>query len=47
MNRYQINTLSDLRKLVNGYVDWFNNVRISRNKNGLTPVEYREQTMIA
>ncbi|WP_366150658.1 IS3 family transposase, partial [Lacticaseibacillus salsurivasis] len=27
--------------------DWFNNVRISRNKNGLTPVEYREQTMIA
>lgn len=47
LNRYQINTLSDLRKLVNGYVDWFNNVRISRNKNGLTPVEYREQTMIA
>lgn len=47
LNRYQINTLSDLRKLVNGYVDCFNNVRISRNKNGLTPVEYREQTMIA
>jgi putative transposase len=47
LNRYQINTLSDLRKLVNGYVDWFNNVRISRNKNGLTPVEYREQAMIA
>jgi putative transposase len=47
LNRYQINTLEDLRKLVNGYVDWFNNVRISRNKNGLTPVEYREQAMIA
>ncbi|WP_373301082.1 IS3 family transposase [Lacticaseibacillus suibinensis] len=42
-----MNTLSDLRKLVNGYVDWFNNVRISRNKNGLTPVEYREQAMVA
>ena len=39
LNRYQINTVEDLRKLVNGYVDWFNNVRISRNKNGLTPVD--------
>lgn len=47
LNRYQINTLSDLRNLVNGYVDWFNNVRISRNKIGLPPVEYREQTLIA
>lgn len=47
LNRYQISTLEDLRKLVNGYVDWFNNVRISRNKNGLTPAEYREQAMIA
>lgn len=47
LNRYQINTLTDLRKLVNGYVNWFNNVRISRNKNGLTPIEYREQAMIA
>ena len=47
LNRYQINTLSDLRKLVNGYVEWFNNVRISRNKNGLTPVEYREQAVVA
>lgn len=47
LNRYQINTRSDLRKLVNDYVDWFNNVRISRNKNGLTPVEYRERAMVA
>lgn len=47
LNRYQINTFSDLRNLVNGYVDWFNNVRISRNKIGLPPVEYREQTLIA
>lgn len=47
LNRYQINTLEDLRKLVNGYVDWFNNARISRSKNGLTKVEYRKQAMIA
>ncbi|WP_268872337.1 IS3 family transposase [Lacticaseibacillus thailandensis] len=47
LNRYRIDDLTNLRKLVNGYVDWFNNVRVSRNKNGLTPVEYREQAMIA
>ena len=47
LNRYRIDDLASLRKLVNGYVDWFNNVRISRNKNGLTPVQCREQTMIA
>lgn len=46
LNRYRIDDLTGLRKLVNGYVDWFNNARISRTKNGLTPVEYREQTMI-
>lgn len=46
LNRYQINNLTELRTLVKDYVDWFNNVRISRNKNDLTPVEYREQAMI-
>ncbi|WP_158136998.1 IS3 family transposase, partial [Companilactobacillus bobalius] len=25
---------------------WYNNKRISLNKNGLSPVEYREQSMI-
>lgn len=47
LNRYRIEDLASLRKLVNGYVEWFNNARVSRNKNGLTPVEYREQAMIA
>lgn len=47
LNRYQIDNLTSLRNIVNHYVDWFNNGRISMNKNGLTPVEYREQAMIA
>ncbi|WP_225046558.1 IS3 family transposase [Lacticaseibacillus kribbianus] len=47
LNRYRIDDLASLRQLVNGYVDWFNNARISRTKNGLTPVAYREQAMIA
>ena len=46
LNRYRIDDLTSLRKLVDGYVDWFNNARVSRTQNGLTPVEYREQTMI-
>ncbi|MBU9790306.1 integrase core domain-containing protein, partial [Lentilactobacillus sp. G22-6] len=35
------------RKLVKQYIQWFNNERISRNKNGLTPVEYRNQATVA
>ncbi|GAF42060.1 transposase IS150 IS3 family protein [Agrilactobacillus composti DSM 18527 = JCM 14202] len=47
LNRYQIDDINALRQLVNNYVQWFNNERISRNKNGLTPVEYRNQAMVA
>ncbi|WP_156397645.1 IS3 family transposase [Liquorilactobacillus vini] len=47
LNRYQINTLTNLRKLVSNYVKWFNNVRVSRNKNGLILVKYRHQAMTA
>ncbi|WP_143442701.1 IS3 family transposase, partial [Companilactobacillus kimchii] len=28
------------------YINWYNNKRISLKKNGLSPVEYREQSMI-
>lgn len=47
LNRYKINDLSQLRRMVCDYVQWFNNERISMNKNGLTPVEYRNQAMVA
>lgn len=47
LNRYKINDLAQLRKMVRNYVKWFNNERISMNKNGLTPVEYRNQAMVA
>ncbi|RRG02723.1 MAG: hypothetical protein DUD34_07565 [Lactobacillus sp.] len=33
LNRYQINDVNTLRQLVNNYAQWFNNERISRNKN--------------
>lgn len=47
LNRYPIDDIDTLRQLVNNYVQWFNNERISRNKNGLTPVEYRNQALVA
>lgn len=47
LNRYKIRNIKQLRHLVNDYTDWYNNERISLNKNGLTPVEYRNQAMAA
>lgn len=47
LNRIRINNIDELVKVVAEYTDWYNNERISMNKNGLTPVEYRNQTVIA
>lgn len=47
LNRYKIKNIKQLRHLVNDYTDWYNNERISLNKNGLTPVEYRNQAIAA
>lgn len=47
LNRIRINNIDELVKVVAEYTHWYNNERISMNKNGLTPVEYRNQTIIA
>lgn len=47
LNRYPIKDIAVLRVMVNEYINWFNNKRISRTKKGLTPVEYRNQALIA
>ncbi|WP_082603718.1 IS3 family transposase [Companilactobacillus paralimentarius] len=44
--RYNIDDLTELKNIVAKYINWYNNKRISLNKNGLSPVEYREQSMI-
>ncbi|WP_413628281.1 IS3 family transposase [Fructilactobacillus vespulae] len=41
LNRININSVITLKNTYKKYVDWFNNERISGNKKGLTPVEYR------
>jgi putative transposase len=45
INRQKINNINDLKNVISEYVDWFNNVRISSKLKGLTPVEYRNQTL--
>jgi putative transposase len=45
LNRIRIKNVEELTKIVSDYTFWFNNERISMNKNGLTPVEYRNQTI--
>ncbi len=47
LNRIWIENLGELVTAVADYVYWFNNERISMNKNGLTPVEYRNQAIMA
>lgn len=44
--RYNIDDLTELKNLVAKHINWYNNKRISLKKNGLSPVEYREQSMI-
>ncbi|MFC6177353.1 IS3 family transposase [Companilactobacillus huachuanensis] len=43
--RTTIDNLEDLKQVATNYIVWYNTKRISMNKNGLTPVEYREQAV--
>ena len=45
LKRLKISSIEELRDVVKHYVHWFNYERISLNKNGLTPVEYRNQSV--
>lgn len=45
LHRQPIQDLDHLKQIVKDYVQWYNNKRISLNKNGLTPVEYRNQVV--
>ncbi|QYH52009.1 IS3 family transposase [Liquorilactobacillus hordei] len=43
LRRIKVTSLSELSTLVEHYVAWYNNQRISLKRHGLTPVEYRKQ----
>jgi len=43
----QFGSLSELRKAIEDYIDYYNNERISLRLKGLSPVEYRTQALKA
>lgn len=45
--RYNILDLDQLRQLVDEYINWYNNDRISLKRKGLSPVEYRKQSIVS
>lgn len=45
LRRIKIYSIDQLRETVKTYIHWFNYKRISLNKNGLTPIEYRNQSI--
>lgn len=36
-------SIKQLEKKITGYIDWYNNKRIKKKLNGLSPIEYRQQ----
>ncbi|WP_252180909.1 IS3 family transposase [Pediococcus stilesii] len=45
LNRIKISDLSELKQLVDDYLNWFNSDRISMKTKGLSPIEYRKQAL--
>ena len=43
---YTFNTLEELKKEMEDYISYYNNQRITEKLKGLTPVEYRNQSLI-
>ena len=43
---YTFNTLEELKKEMENYISYYNNQRITTKLKGLTPVEYRNQSLI-
>lgn len=46
LKRHHIHNIKELSALTNKYVNWFNNERISLKTKGLTPIQYRNQTLV-
>ena len=42
-----VRNIEEFKRLVNGYIMFFNNIRISLKTNGLSPVEYGDQQLAA
>ena len=41
----EFNSLEELEKAIIEYIDYYNNKRISLKRKGLSPLEYRQQSL--
>ena len=39
-------TLNDLKKAIEEYIKWYNEERINIKRKGLSPFEYRQQSLL-
>jgi putative transposase len=44
-HQYEFESLGDLRTSVEHHIDYYNNQRITTKLKGLTPVQYRNQSL--
>ena len=45
-NEYSFKTLDDLKIAMEEYIEYYNTQRITVKLKGLTPVQYREQSLL-
>ncbi|WP_161628739.1 IS3 family transposase [[Clostridium] dakarense] len=43
----KFHTFDELHLEIDNYIEFYNNKRLQKKLKGLTPIEYREQTLVA
>ena len=44
-HEYEFKTIDDLKKAIEDYIKWYNEERINLKRKGLSPLEYRQQSL--
>ena len=44
-HEYEFKTIEDLKKAIEDYIKWYNEERINLKRKGLSPLEYRQQSL--
>ena len=44
-HEYEFKTLDDLKKAIEDYIKWYNEERINIKRKGLSPIQYRQQSL--
>ena len=44
-HEYEFKTIDDLKKAIEDYIKWYNEERINVKRKGLSPLQYRQQSL--